>query len=529
MKDVFDIVTADFSALLDRSQRVSLTTTAFISEVKQILPTKDIVEFCTLIHIFVWLHQEQIFDLLRLVECCSSFIPALLDKTNDVFYSSEEVVFVESHETGEGVGEGKKSEDLESFEDNLVMACCEKMFPSSETVEKNGGLEWWMRNASLLLSLGFKISARSPAFHYLRFCVDFARIICTRDSLSKNLPLLLGLNEIGMDLRPEYLDHQDAFKNITSKVIEPLKERIGDHNTDKQAALQKFLALFYGRCIDTNVDAGCCGQIIEDILSLNRPELAMIMSPVVLRLLKVEEEQRPGIFRELITNPDVIEACPSFQIIDEVFKDRFKKKLVHHDSYPAVMRCDLIQNLLHFEDDFKIEDIDCSDCEILTVARSATRIVSLNSEAECGLIVLSAASFLRGFFTMIAKFVAGDPSVLNEERPYFNPMVEINSILQGAKSPLQMFFMKQLHEDAIASLSHLQKWFGEPNALSSIEELDDYPVEPEKQNKQLKRLFRVTKQPSFEDFRSAFLYSPQDVQVKHSFLTLFFARFDQLS
>ena len=466
MKDVFDIVTADFSALLDRSQRVSLATTAFISEVKQILPTKDILEFCTLIHIFVWLHQEQIFDLLRLLECCSSFIPALLNKTDDVFYSSEEVVFVESHETGEGVGEGEGNEDLESFEDNLVMACCEKMFPSSETVKK---IESWMRNANLLLSLGFKISAQSPAFHYLRFCVDFARIICTRDSLSQNLPLLLGLNEIGMDLRPEYLDHKDAFKNITSKLIEPLKERIGDHNTDKKAALQKFLALFYGRCIDTNVDTGCSSQIIEHILSLDRPELAMIMGPVVLRLLKVEEEQRPGIFRELITNPDVIEECPCLQNIDEIFKDRFEKELVHHDSYPAVMICDLIQSLLHFEDEFKIEDIDCSDCEILTVARSATRVVSLNREAECGLIVLSAVSFLREFFKMIAKFVAADPSVLNEEHPYIDLMVEINSLLQGAKSPLQMFFMKQLHEDA--SLFHLQKWFGEPNALSSIEEL----------------------------------------------------------
>ena len=62
-----------------------------------------------------------------------------------------------------------------------------------------------------------------------------------------------------------------------------------------------------------------------------------------------------------------------------------------------------------------------------------------------------------------------------------------------------------------------------------ILERDSYPEEPKEQNKQLKRLFRVTKEPSFEDFRSAFLYSPQDVQVKHSFLTLYFAKFNQLS
>ncbi|XP_028396119.1 uncharacterized protein LOC114520106 [Dendronephthya gigantea] len=62
-----------------------------------------------------------------------------------------------------------------------------------------------------------------------------------------------------------------------------------------------------------------------------------------------------------------------------------------------------------------------------------------------------------------------------------------------------------------------------------ILELDKYPEHREEQNQQLKRLFRVTKQPSFEDFRSAFLHSPKDVQSKHSFLALFFAKFNQLT
>ena len=63
---------------------------------------------------------------------------------------------------------------------------------------------------------------------------------------------------------------------------------------------------------------------------------------------------------------------------------------------------------------------------------------------------------------------------------------------------------------------------------SCILELDDYPPESAEQKQQLKRLYRRTKQPSFEDFRSAFLYSRSEVQVKHRFLTLFFSKFDQL-
>ena len=79
----------------------------------------------------------------------------------------------------------------------------------------------------------------------------------------------------------------------------------------------------------------------------------------------------------------------------------------------------------------------------------------------------------------------------------------------------------------------LQQTKGSQKNANTLEccilERDGYPEVPKEQNKQMKRLFRVTKEPSFEDFRSAFLYSPEDVQVKHSFLTLFFAKFDQLS
>ena len=68
------------------------------------------------------------------------------------------------------------------------------------------------------------------------------------------------------------------------------------------------------------------------------------------------------------------------------------------------------------------------------------------------------------------------------------------------------------------------------NTLEScILELDDYPVKEKVQNQQLKRLFRVTNQPRFDDFRSAFLNSPKDVQKRHSFLMLFLAKYDQLS
>ena len=566
MKDVLDIATADFSAILDRSQRVSIAKAAFISEVKQNLPAKDMLEFCTLLHTFVWLHQEKILHLMRLVECCQLFIPVLLNKTDGVFCSSEQVVFVKSHETDECV-ENKTSEkeqtatrktervqydnesnpptqskidetgrrkrkqvdealefdavsadvrdtekdvidvkieqcqDIESFADYVVMTCCEKMFPSEETVNKSGGLESWMRNASLFLSLGFNISDCSPAFHYLRLCVDFSRIICTVDSLSTSLSFLYTLNQIGINLRPEYLDHHEAFKTITNQLIKPLKEQIEDHNTDKQKALQKFSALFYGRCIDTNLDTSGARPIVEQVLSLNRPELVTMMSPVVLRLLMAEEKERPGIFIDLISNPAVMEESPCLQNIDEVFKDCFLKKMIHHDSYPAVIICDLIQCLLKinsmFEDQFKIKDTDSSDCEVLQLARSARKLVSQDSEGDCGLRVLSAVTFLRGFFTMVAKIVVGNSSVLNKGSSYMSVMIEVNSLLNDPKLPLQMFFMKQLYEEA--SLFYMQKWFRESNSLSSIKEL----WRGEKMQKKVK-FTSVLNDPEYEEAKAAY-------------------------
>jgi MoxR-like ATPase len=587
MKDVFNMITTDFNPMLSRPQRVSIAQATFVSEVKQNLPAKDMPEFFTLLHTFVWVHQEQILHLLRMVDCCRPFagLEVLLSVTDAVFDSSEEVMFVKCHETGEGsdseswqtatnretnvetatnetdsthdtasnveptacgskqsetiladidlqmeesstdlkkkqegafgdeieheevVGdeieheevveeETEHNENSERFGDILVTAYCEEMFPSQEVVEKNGGLEPWIGNANLLLSLVFTISENSPAFHYLRLCVDFSRIVFTPNALPTSLSSLYILHKIGTALRPEYLDHEESFATITNQLINPLKEEVRD-DTDKHEGIQKFSALFYVRCIDTNVDTSGAHPIVDQVLSLVKPELVMMMSPVVLRLLMVEEEQSPGIFMALITNPRVIEDCPCLQLMDNLFKDRFLKGLIHHDSHPAVMICDLIQRLLNFEDHFNIEDIDSSDCQVLLIAKSATTLVLQNSEDYCGISVLSAVAFLRGFFTMLARFVARNPSALNEESSFAFLIAEVNSLLKDPKSPLQVFLMKQLHEDA--SFFDLQKWFGKNNILLPIMELWQ-----DVKNQDKAVFTSVLKYPEYEEAKKAF-------------------------
>ena len=540
MKDLFDMTTADFSPMLSRAQRVSIVEAMFVLEVRQNLPAKDMPEFFTILHTFLWLHREEILDLLRMVDCCQPFVPleVLLNVMSDTLDSLDEIMFVKCHERSDGldneslriekaatneidssheiasnpqqdtdefdqgktmldffecewgkqspdfqqnqeaveeemdyketINEETKNGDSKGFGDILVTAYCEDMLPSQETVDKNDGLESWIRNANLLLSLGFKISEQSPAFHYLRLCLDFSRIIITSAALSTSLSSLYIFNEIGTALRPEYLDHDQSFEKITNQIIKPLEEDMKDH-ADKQEALQKFSALFYGRCIDTIVDTSAVRPIVEQVLSLERPGLVMMMNPVVLRLLLIEQMQSPDLFTDLIINPNVIENFPSLQNIDEVFKDRFFNGLIHHDSYPAVMICDLIESLLNFDWYFEIDDIDTPECQILMLARAAMVLISENNEDVCGLSLFSSIAFLRRFFKMLAEFIAEKPTVLNEDNPYNHVMTEVVLLLKGSKLSLKVFFLKQLHERA--SLFNLQKWFTESNILPSITEL----------------------------------------------------------
>ena len=590
MKDIFDMMTAEFSPMLSRPQRVSIVQAMFVLEVKQNFQPIDMAEFFTLLHTFVWVHREMILDLLRMVDCCR--LNVLTSVTNDRFCSSK-VILVRSNETnlsqeessteeynGNGsqgssynrseeteepttntnestsnsVAEPKSDEtkenatklfdinlefeepspasvdlqdnkeetnieeilvlyryceQLDNFEDVLLTTYCEEMFPSEAIIKKNGGVESWARNANILLSLALKISECPPALHYLRLCVDFYRIVFpSTTSLS-----LFSLDQIGTTLKPEYLDHKKSFETITNKLIKPLEEELKDH-TDKQHTLQKFSALFYGRCIDTNVDTSAGSPIVEQVLSLETPELVMMMSPVVLRLLMVEEMDSPGIFVDLITNPSAIENGPCLLNIDKVFKDRFSDGLIHHDSYPPVMICDLIQRLWIFEDHFKIDDIDSSYCIVLVLAKSATKLILQNNEDGCGLRVLSAVAFLRGFFTMLAKFVAGNPSVLNKDSPYIHVMTEVNSLLKNPISSLQIFFLKQLHKHA--SLVDIQKWFGENNTLPTIQELL-----PKEKYQDKAVLTSVFKYPEYEEAKAAYWrkWESNDDSSMQKFLT----------
>ena len=323
------------------------------------------------------------------------------------------------------------------FEDILVTKFCEHMFPSKHNVERNGGLESWIRNSSLLLSLAFNVSKEAPAFHFLRLCVDYAKVVAEPNIIQEDY--LYVLDEIAIELKPEYLDKDGSLQKLTEKLVNPLKKQL-ELGKEKDVVLQKFLATFYSRFIDTYEDAESAVPIVENVLSIDRDDLVLLMKPVIYSLLFACQMESQGIFFDIIINSAAMNNHPILKGIDAVFRKRFSQKYLHHDSYPAVLICDIIFSILMADERCTIEKLTDHECELLRCLRCATKSLD-GGEKNIGLTFLSSVSFLRVFYTKLSKHI-------NENRKNIPVMSEINSLLSvggATRSSIQIFFLKQLY------------------------------------------------------------------------------------
>ena len=344
----------------------------------------------------------------------------------------------ESSVSNDESGTNEKSNVYEEdFEDILVTKLCEEMFPSKNNVERNGGLESWIRNSSLLLSLAFKVSNQTPAFHFLRLCVDYAKLGEQTNNIGEDY--LYVLDEIAMELKPEYLDKHESLQKLTDKLLNPLTEKL-EHGTEEYVVIQKFLAKFYSRFIDTYDDIESAVPIVKNVLSIDRDDLVLLMKPVIYKLMYACQTESKGIFFKMIVDQTAITNCPFLKGIDKVFLERFSKERIHHDSYPAVLICDAITSILMLEELCIIEKLTDPECELLKCLRSATKIVN-GSKDKTGLVLLSSVALLRVFYTKLSKYIYGKKETIPV-------MSEVNFLLavNGArKSSIQVFFLKQLY------------------------------------------------------------------------------------
>ena len=498
MADIFEITSADFNKI-DNLQHTPFSSCAFLSFAEQWLPVedKDPLQFYALLHLFVWTSRGKVLDILELVACCQSKLPVyqnsfnnltkdffsakqfllpvveneLIDERFDMIWTNTKSTTIYSHgensdskanhsrendndysssenESDENTEKDKDSDRIVSnedeeiyFEDILVHFVCKKMFPSEKTVVENGGLDSWIQNCYLLLQLARKVDKNNPAYLFLRFCFDYAKVVQTT-GISREYQYVLS--RIANKLEPKYLEADNSFQIITEELIEPVKNQLRgqEENFD---ALQKFLSQFYSCCAEVNVEtrsAASVRLIFENVLSLYG-EKVFVMTPVIYRLLFTEEMRSPGIFLDIIITKDVNYNHSYLSVIDDVFKKHLENGLIHHDSYPAVMICDLIHFIQNFEQCFKMEHLQNSDSKLLKCFRCATNVVT-ESEDNSGLVLLSSVAFLRAFYRMLSK----QPSILITGTPYSHVMSEINSLLATGgtrRLSIQIFFLKQLY------------------------------------------------------------------------------------
>ena len=510
--DLFDLTSRDFNPKLNRQQRVSIIKAAYVAQVKQsALQGKNTLYFYVQLHAFVWINKEQILDLLRMVVSCLPFVHQDVSErlTNEFLANHSNVLNISGKvKNDEGYFEDKskavrqpaglqrdmaveennnamlvkhqakdenenanesceEDSDEERFADILVTAYCEKMLPSKNTVEnQNGGLKSWMRNSCLLLSLASNISNQTTAFHFLRLSVDLAKIMISLPTTEKEiLYSLYILNEIGVSIEPKYLNAEKCFEKINEDLIKHLQEEVKP----------KFSSLFYGRCIDTNADAYSVPTIVEHVLSIYQADLVLMMGPVTLRLLMIEEEESPGIFTGIISKPSAIECHPCLQAIDQGLKNLSSTGEIHCASYAAVMICDQIQSLLNLDGELSIEHFNSSDSRMLICVKNAANILSNAEPKNCGLNLLCAVAFLRWFFSFLSRFITKIQiaiNVLKDKSKYAILMNDINSILTTVvrdvdrRSSLQLFFLKQLRQHN--SLFDLRKLCCESEMLPVI-------------------------------------------------------------
>ena len=540
MADVLEIASGDFNSKISSEQCISFLTCAFLSFAEQWLPIEDEdpIQFYALLHLFLWTSRDKIIYLLELVNCCQGLVKPrhLRELTKDFFSENEDLLPFPENETiderfniikakSESEGSDSESSDSDSssseesydssdsersssddeadeeqecFEDTLVTLICEKMFPSKRTVIRSDGLDSWTQNASLLLSYASKVSTEPPAYHFLRLCIDYAKMVVEMIGISKEY--LYDFDQIAEELKPEYLDADNSLQIITKAVIEPVEEKLRGQE-EYHTLLQQFLSQLYSRCLETNVETKSARLIIEHVLSLHGHEV-VLMTPVIYRLMFAEEVESPGVFFDIIIDHSQVENYPCLRDIDEVFKELFESNSIHHDSYPAVMICDLIQFIQRFEQYFNIDELKNSDGKLLKTFRSATSVLT-GGESNTGLVLLSSVAFLRAFYSMLSKQPS---SILTTETQYSHVMGEINSLLAAGDariSTLRIFFLKQLYGTGM-SMFDLRKLCCESDQLPVIKnQIEDSNIVSKVEFVSVYRL------PEYEEMRDAYMQLTQ--------------------
>ena len=287
----------------------------------------------------------------------------------------------------------EESHEIPTFEHLVVSLITRAVFPSKSVLESFQTNEYWHRYSRRILNISLKIDPSPPSFHFLRLCIDFLSMLLKKPDLS--LDLLFKLADLGADSGENCMESDTVLDFI-------MESRATSEIQGATNVLDELLGRYFGRCLDANPD----NQLLPDIvrcLAQGTPPLGFSqMGPVVLRILMVEEENPPSVFKELIMDPArVFEDHPCLEIVDNEMKNNPSAF-----SDLEVICCDHIQKLSFH--DICVLDIKSSDDPILKVFEKALDVCAafdLKDEKHFGLRFITCIAFLKQFLSSVGEVI----------------------------------------------------------------------------------------------------------------------------
>ncbi|XP_022802176.1 uncharacterized protein LOC111339729 [Stylophora pistillata] len=332
------------------------------------------------------------------------------------------------------------------FNEVLVKTLCSALFPTSDVIRSLNGYEGWQRTTTLFLSTVSRMQVQSPAYHFLRVCHDFATLVALSESLRQRY--LYPLGELGKTGASEdYLSSQPVFEHVMNATDELKKEK----NPPK--ALEDFIMLFYGRCIDSDLDTPWLFSILKRICCSEHKSYMELAGPLIHRIFLSEERIFPGVFEKLLHNLDSISEHPGLQVSSCALTSLpHDNKL---DSPFAVVCCDLINEVGFLDIDFTTV-VSSDDQPLLNFRRAFQTLTEPRENVNNRVFhLLCAAAYLKSFLASFCKFILQSPSYLEEDGKFSILLNEINAAFalnrthqeHPTMGELQIYFLKEMRKE----------------------------------------------------------------------------------
>ncbi|XP_022802189.1 uncharacterized protein LOC111339738 isoform X1 [Stylophora pistillata] len=491
--DFLDLKTASFAGILSRANRINLSKQV-VAEHIRIPSERNFARLITHLHCVFWMKESLLMSAFQLSVKCRDVVPVEIEllspqfvklfdkmmfKTPEETYPISVSSSLPQSESKENPGREFQSEDhaedkSPKFFEILVETFCRALFPTDTVVKTSQGLRKWQRSVSLILSMVSRMQQAVPAFHFLRVCYDFVSLMIPEDSEESYYSLYM-IGESGHGHASEgYLESQDCF-NLINNQIDQLEKN--QKNLDN---LKGFRAIFYTRCIESNLDTPVRKCILGRISSSKDTTLIKVAAPVINKIFKDEdricrEERGASVFEEVLIDPLVLDDHPGLQDVHSALSSLTTETEL--DCPFVVLCCDLISEIGFPSIDLASTSGSESKC-IGTLRRSTEILTKPSKEEEKNvLLVVCATAYLRSFLGSFARLTVKNPTVLKSDSQFTMLVREVQSVLSSNEnqfaavrtSQLRLFFLRELRKEM--SLHAVKKIIREGKNLPAVQAL----------------------------------------------------------